>query len=218
MSTFDPELTTIQVRRAIAGDPESLSWIVRRFTPLLRAQARYRLGAELGVVCDPDDVVGDVWVRVLPRLGELTPEQRYTPALVSFLSRAILHQINNLFRKALRRRQLGGGPGGATGESLREEIATERSEVGSRLMQRERSDAVHEALERLSESDREVLVLRGIEQLPNQVAAAMIGIEPDTLATRYHRALKRLRRELPGSVFEELGADSDARASEAGSD
>jgi len=55
----------------------------------------------------------------------------------------------------------------------------------------------------------EVVVLRGIEQLPNLRVAEMLGERPTTIAMRYRRALERLRAELPGSVFTEFSGDSE---------
>lgn len=201
------DLTTLHVRQAVAGDVESLGWIVERFTPLLIAQARYRLRGDLGQLYEPDDIVHEVWLRVLPRLGELTPEQRFTPTLVSYLSRAVLHQINNVMRMMLRRRRLGGSLPGAAGDAAAEPSDV-RSGLVSGVLRNERRVAVLAAIEALSELDREVVVLRAIEQHPNPVAASMLGVEPGTLAVRYHRALKRLKEQLPDSIFDEIESDT----------
>ena len=53
--------TTRHVRAALGGDPESLAWLFRHFSPLLRAQAVYRLGEDVGRV-DPSDVVSEAWL------------------------------------------------------------------------------------------------------------------------------------------------------------
>lgn len=65
------EPTSIHVRRAHAGERESLAWLITRFSSLLRLQASYRLRGTLRRIYDPDDLVDDVWVAVLPRLGDL---------------------------------------------------------------------------------------------------------------------------------------------------
>ncbi|MCK5945432.1 MAG: sigma-70 family RNA polymerase sigma factor, partial [Planctomycetes bacterium] len=169
------------------------------------AQARYRLRGELGRLSEPADIVQDVWLRVLPRLDELTPEQRFTPVLVSYLSRAVLFQINNVMRTALRRRARGSAAAPDDGDWC--EAFDERTGVVSAAVRSERRDAVSAAIEALGEEDREVVVLRAIEQHPNQVAAGMLGVDPGTLAVRYHRALKKLRDELPDSVFAEFADD-----------
>lgn len=196
-------LTTMHVRSAVRGSAESTSWVVKRFTPLLIAQARYRIQGDLRGMCEPEDIVQDVWLRVLPRLCELTPEERFTPTLVSYLSRAILHQVNNTLRLMLRRRARGGLAAGAVDSDCLDR-PEERTAIVSNIVRNENRDAVLAAIESLPETDREVIVLRAIEQHPNPVAASILGIEPGTLAVRYHRALAKLRECLKVSVFDEL--------------
>ena len=64
-------LTSLHVRRAADGDSESLGWVVARLSPLLLAQADYRLGPVLRSLYDPEDLVNDTWIVALPRLPEL---------------------------------------------------------------------------------------------------------------------------------------------------
>jgi RNA polymerase sigma-70 factor (ECF subfamily) len=78
------------------------------------------------------------------------------------------------------------------------------SGVVTRAARAERRDLVLEALDRLEEIDREILVLRGVEQRGNAETAAMLDLAPSTAAMRYRRALERLRTELPDAVFHEL--------------
>ena len=71
-------------------------------------------------------------------------------------------------------------------------------------MRSERRDLVHDALDQLREIDREVIILRGIEQLPSRTVGTMLGLTPEAVAMRYLRALRSLQARLPGSVFDEL--------------
>ena len=57
----------------------------------------------------------------------------------------------------------------------------------------------------LSPADREVVILRGIEQGNNRDVATVLQLEPNTVAVRYRRALAKLRAELPDSIWDELG-------------
>jgi RNA polymerase sigma-70 factor (ECF subfamily) len=57
---------------------------------------------------------------------------------------------------------------------------------------------VQEALNGLSDDDREVLALRHFEQLTNAEVAEVLGIEKSTASTRYLRALKRMKDALAG--------------------
>ncbi len=60
---------------------------------------------------------------------------------------------------------------------------------------------LHDAMAALSEPDREVLVLRELEQLPGEEVAAVLGLSLEAMKSRLHRARLRLvaevRRRLP---------------------
>ena len=66
---IDGDLTTFHVRKAVGGDDDSLGWVVTRFSPVLMAQADYRLGAQLRALYDPEDLVADVWAVAIPKLA-----------------------------------------------------------------------------------------------------------------------------------------------------
>lgn len=55
---------------------------------------------------------------------------------------------------------------------------------------------VRDALPRLSETDREVLVMRHLEGLANREIAEALGLEPAAVSKRHGRALLRLRAML----------------------
>ena len=71
-------------------------------------------------------------------------------------------------------------------------------------MAEERRGLVWASLDGLSETDREILVLRGIEGRSHTFVAARVGLTPENVAIRYHRAIKRLRDALPASIFDDL--------------
>jgi RNA polymerase sigma-70 factor (ECF subfamily) len=195
-------LTTMHVRRAIDGDRTSLGWLVARLRPLLVAQARYRLGPELQALHDPDDLVHDAWLVAIPKLEELRArEGHFTPVLLRFLSTTLLYRIQNLVRQHVRRAR---ARGGAAERLPLEDVPADASGVVSRALRAERRDLVTEAIDQLPDTDRQVLVLRGVEQLSNRAAAAILGVTADAVGMRYLRALRRLRERLPDSVLDEL--------------
>jgi RNA polymerase sigma-70 factor (ECF subfamily) len=55
---------------------------------------------------------------------------------------------------------------------------------------------VHEAIGRLSETDREVLIMRMLEGLSNKDVAQQLGLQPAAVSLRLGRALIRLRKVL----------------------
>lgn len=204
------EATTIHVRRSSEGDAQSLAWLVERFTPLLLAQARYRLGRQLRGLYEPEDLVQDAWLAVLPRLADLRPRAgRLTPVLLRFLSSALLHRYGTLVQKRIagealgRAADAGSGAPGAGGDALAS-VPADRTGVVTDAIRRESRERVLAAIDELSESDREILVLRSIEQVSPRAAATLLGLSENTVSVRHHRALARLRAKLPDSVFAEL--------------
>lgn len=199
-------LTTQHVRRAIGGDRESVGWIVERLSPLLLALAGYRLTPQLRAVCDAQDLVNETWLVALPKLEQIEArEGRSTPVLLRFLTTTLLQRLANLVRKQARRAKLGGA-GAPTPRPEREldQLPIETRGVVTIAVQRELEGRVFTSIAELSPEDREVLLLRGVEQQSNQTVAVLLGIEPGAASMRYQRALDRLRKALPGSVFDEL--------------
>lgn len=207
MPQSDQEMTTIHVRRAVGGDEESLGWIVERLSPLLLSQARYRLSRHLRGLYDPEDMVQEAWMTALGKLGDLVPRKdRITPVLIKFLSQILLNQYRNLLHKHVH------------GKPLRVPITQDSSAAGleSQLMGRDQIGVVTNAIrsevgervlrsiESLGEIDKEIVILRGIEQAANHEISLIMNLEEGTVATRYHRALQKLRASMPESVFSEL--------------
>ncbi len=192
-----PELmTTHHVRRAKDGDQRSIEWLVERLSPLLTAQARYHLGDKLRRTTDPEDLVHDAWVTTLPRIFSLPDRDgRSTPVLLRFLSTTILNHTRALLRGQARQHAV---------DLDDHDVAAEQSGPVSRAIRSERRSAVLEALESLEPGEREVVILRGIEQQPARLVSVLLGISEEAVSKRYRRALRKLQGRLPGSVFDEL--------------
>ena len=62
-----------------------------------------------------------------------------------------------------------------------------------RMLRQELHARVRAALERLSDHDREILVLRHLEQLSSRESAAVLGIREDAAVQRHVRALRRFQ-------------------------
>src|SRR5262245_45645424 len=89
-------LTSQRVRNAMSGDRESLGWVVIRFTPLLKAQAAWRLGPALVRQIEVDDILAEAWLVAVRRLGDLLRDDGHlTPRLLAFLGTTILHIVNH---------------------------------------------------------------------------------------------------------------------------
>ncbi len=200
--TPPPDPTTHYVRRVIDGESDALEWVVARFTPLLRAQARYHLAGRTLPVIDADDLVQETWLRALDKLPALDATGgRYTPVLLRFLSTVLLNHLKNEMRKRARRASHD-EPGFP--DSGFDHLAADVTGVVTRVVREEQGEAVLAAIDALGEADRELVILRGIEQQSNQLVGTLVDAKPGTVAVRYHRALARLREKLPGSVFDDF--------------
>lgn len=191
----------MQIARAREGDRDSLEFVVRRLTPLLMLQARYRLKAVARRVMDPEDLVSEAWLRALPKLRALEPRDgRLTPVVMAYLSTTVRRLAKDVIQAQLRRapRVVADEP-----ESVAW-LPADTRDVVTRLVHEEASDALHQALGELSASDREIIVLRGLEQVSVRDAARLVGISEDAVKQRYHRAIQRLKDALPGSVIDDL--------------
>ncbi len=82
---------------------------------------------------------------------------------------------------------------------LAERLVTSATSPSQRLLRQETRRRVQQALADLPERDREVLVLRHLEQLSVAQTAEVLGISPGAVKTRHLRALERLRALLDAS-------------------
>jgi RNA polymerase sigma-70 factor (ECF subfamily) len=125
-----------------------------------------------------DDLVAEVFMVCWRRLDELPAEP--LPWLLGAARRVLSTQ-----RRAERRR-------GALHRRLTESGAT----VDSLNVGPGADGALRKALEQLSESDREVVLLIAWEGLTPTQVAAVLGVKAATVRVRLHRARRRLARAL----------------------
>lgn len=202
------QLTTYHVRKAKEGDGPSLEWIVNRFAPLLLANARYRLGNRLSQIYDPEDIVNDVWVVALPKLADLpSRNNRFTPVVMKYLSTTLVYRINNLVEKHIKGKPKNVGESAAAATeagSPLENLSAGAKGVFTLMMRRDARDKILSALHGLAEPDRELILLRGVEGHSYKEIAVLLGSDSKQLAVTYQRALKKLREQLPGSIFQDF--------------
>ncbi len=204
-------MTSQQVRSAIDGDLDALDQLVARLSPLLLAQARYRMGGVLRRHCDPEDIVHEAWLVALPRLASLPErEGRHTPVLLQFLSTTIINLIRNLARKHV----LGTDTGSAkdTAPDPLQQVEAVQSGIVTKAVRAEATTEMHRHLDRLSDLDQQIVILRGVEQQSNATAGLLLEMDPKAVSKRYHRALEKLRALMPKSVFDEFDPDDEPEA------
>jgi RNA polymerase sigma-70 factor (ECF subfamily) len=80
--------------------------------------------------------------------------------------------------------------------------------------QREVRRLIEEAIDRLPEEFRTVVIARAVEDMSVEETASLLGLRPETVKTRLHRARLRLREMLEarvGAAFQDVFPFEDPR-------
>jgi RNA polymerase sigma-70 factor (ECF subfamily) len=180
------------------GDSEAVQRLLARYRPDLRAFVAARLDPKVRARVDPSDVVQETQLEVVRRMHDYL-DRRPMPfhLWVRKLAYERLLNARRDHREAGRR------------SVDREVDLPEQSSLllarpllaggpsPSRLLAaRELADRIGQAVAQLAEADREILLLRHVEELSYAEVAQLLDIEPATARKRYGRALLRLRKVL----------------------
>jgi RNA polymerase sigma-70 factor, ECF subfamily len=180
------------VERLRAGDGAAFETLVRTYMPVLLRVARRMMRTEE----DARDAVQDAFVSAFRSIARFSADAR----LGTWLHRIVVNAC--LMRLRTQRRH----PEEAIEEYL-PRFATDghqvpahrgsASESAEALLERaEVRDAVRDAIDRLPDTYREVLVLRDLEELSTEEAAVALGVTPNAVKIRLHRARQALRTML----------------------
>jgi RNA polymerase sigma-70 factor (ECF subfamily) len=139
-----------------------------------------------------DDVVAEVFVVCWRRFEEVPPEP--LPWLLGVARRVLGTQRRGQRRRIALRDRLAENTAGIALDTVADSLAS-ATEIGDELA--DISDpALSGALARLSEADRELLLLIAWEGLTPAQAASVLAIKPTTARVRLLRARRRLTRAL----------------------
>jgi RNA polymerase sigma-70 factor, ECF subfamily len=183
---------------AQAGDPRAFNRLFARHRPYLRQVVALRLDARLRPRVDPSDVVQETQLEAFRRLPDYL-KRRPMPFRL-WLRKTAQERL----LMAQRRHLTAGRRSLAREVALPEEsslaLARQFADAGStpsrQLGRRELVHRVRQALAELADADREVLLMRNLEQLSNAEVAEVLQVDPAAASQRYGRALLRLRKLL----------------------
>ncbi|MFL5296972.1 MAG: RNA polymerase sigma factor [Phenylobacterium sp.] len=185
------------VARARAGDREAFRAIMQRCNQRLFRVAR----AVVRDDAEAEDVLQEAYTRAFAAIEGFRGEA----GVATWLTRIVLNEAHG----RLRRRR-------PTVDLDEVEAAQTSAEVltfpGSSPSEDPEADAargqirriVEQAVDELPEPFRLVFVLREVEELSVEETATHLGINPETVKTRLHRARKRLREALDARLGEVL--------------
>jgi RNA polymerase sigma-70 factor, ECF subfamily len=188
--------------RAAQGDRAARERLLEMHRPRLRHMVAVRLDRRLAPRVDPSDVVQEALVDAQQMLSDYL-RQRPLP-FYPWLRRLAWKRLMKLYQQHLdtkkrsAKREAYAIPllPDESAWMLGERLVDPGTSPSNRLLRQELCQRVQAALAGLSTGDREVLVLRFVEQLSTREAAAILDITETALKSRQTRALTRLCRLL----------------------
>jgi RNA polymerase sigma-70 factor, ECF subfamily len=201
--TRQPEPDTDQLlRRVQDGDDDARQALLTRHRARLRRMVAVHLDRRLAARVDPSDVVQEALADAAARLSDYA--RRRPLPFYPWLRQLAWDQLVGLHRRHVRAGKRSVAREEPDVMRLPDESAAElaarladiRSSPSGHLLREELRQRVRQALGRLAAGDREVLVLRHLEQLSTADAAAVLGIGEGAFKSRHLRALQRLRAQL----------------------
>jgi RNA polymerase sigma-70 factor (ECF subfamily) len=197
--TKKPSDTDILVERARRGDAAAAHELLVRHQDRLTRMVAVRLDRRLAARVDSADIVQDALLDAAQNLDEYLRTQPlpYYAWLRQFawqrLSKLHRHHLGTQRRNAGREQSFEWPLPDQSAALLAQRLLANNGTSPSRqAMRSELRERVQAALNRLSPRDREVLVLRHLEQMTT-AEAATLGISEAAIKKRHVRALERLR-------------------------
>ncbi len=175
------------IRRALARDGSAFRTIMQTNNRRL-----YRLAR--GIVRDDaeaEDVVQEGYVRAFTHLADF----RGGSSLSTWLSRIVINEA--LGRLRSRRSTVGRD---APAEIIRFPLAAKADDPERTMAQRQILQLVEQATDKLPEVYRVVFVTRVIEGMSVEETAAILGLRPETVKTRLHRARRLVRDQIDRQI------------------
>lgn len=190
------------LQAASGGDAAAREQLLARHRERLRRMVAVRIDTRLAARVDPSDVVQEALIEADRKLDVYMRERPVS--FYPWLRRLAWERLVKLHERhvqARKRSVLREEPGILALPEDSAVLLAHRLAVGGTspshdLVRKELQERARVALARLSVADREVLVLRYLEQLPTAEIAAVLGIGESAVKMRHRRALDRLSRLL----------------------
>jgi RNA polymerase sigma-70 factor (ECF subfamily) len=184
------------------GDQDALAELFSRHRDRLGRMVEFRLDGRLKGRVATSDVLQEAYIDALKRL----PHYQADPGMPFFLwlrwitvQRLVeVHRqhLGARIRDVGREVSIGRGEGPSASSARMIELIGDLTSPSQAAQRAEAMGQLQQALQGLDPTDREVLALRHFEELSNQEAATVLGIQPAAASKRYVRALERLKTAL----------------------
>ncbi|MER8533175.1 RNA polymerase sigma factor [Mesorhizobium sp. M1005] len=180
------------VRRALARDADALRTIIQ-----MHNQRLYRIARGLADDdSEAEDIVQEAYVNAFAHFAEFRGES----ALSTWLCRIVVNEALGRLRRSRRAAAFAKSAARANAEVIQFALDKHSGDAERTVAQRQILSLVEQATDRLPPAYRVVLIARAIEGLSNDETAELLGVRPETVRTRLHRARRLLRQELDEQI------------------
>jgi RNA polymerase sigma-70 factor (ECF subfamily) len=174
-------------RRARRHDPQALNAVVEAYAPRIFGLL-YQLTGSRDTA---EDLLQETFLRMVRKIGDYEHRGKFEAWIFRIAA--------NLARDQARRARRRGQPVTLDAATDGDEVGTaepadrRQQEPGRRLMQGEASERLDACMRRLTDAEREIVLLRHFSGLSFREIADLLGVPLGTALARAHRALARLR-------------------------
>lgn len=165
------------VERAQAGDREAFAEIYRRYQPKIYRYIAFRVSN----TAVAEDLTSEVFVRLVERIDDFTYRGR---PLLAWLYTIARNLLTDHYRSQGRGQMF----------PLDNDLVAETPDPVQRAHYALQSDQLAEALEELTEDQRQVLLLKFFEDMDNRTVAEILGKTIGAVKSLQHRGLAALSR------------------------
>jgi RNA polymerase sigma-70 factor (ECF subfamily) len=181
------------VRRALARDAGAFRAIMQKHNRRLYRIARGVLRNNT----DAEDAVQDAYVSAFTHLANYRGES----TLATWLSRIVMNEaLRQLRRKRPAVDLTAAEPMRSEAEIIQFPLSTPNDDPERTMAQRQILQLVEQATDNLPEAFRLVFVTRVIEGMSVEETSELLGIKPETVKTRLHRARQLVRNQLDKQI------------------
>jgi RNA polymerase sigma-70 factor, ECF subfamily len=173
------------VARVLSGETALFEILMRRYNQRLYRVSRVILRDD----SEAEDVMQDAYVRAYEHLNQFAGKA----AFATWLTRIAIHEALARKRRRGRQEELDALPMNGESMSIMKSPAPNPEDATATAQAR---DLLEEAIEKLPENYRTVVVLREVEEMSVADTASSLGVTEAVVKTRLHRAHAMLRKEL----------------------
>ena len=198
MSAQDSSETRGLLEQVGDGDREAFDNLFARHREDVRQVVKLRLDQDLRARFDPSDVVQETQMEAFRRLEDYL-DRRPMPFRLWLRKTAYerLIKLREQHVQAAKRSVEREVPlPDHTSVQLVRQLCAVGSTPSQKAVKRELARRVRQTLAQVSESDREILLMRYLEKLSNREIGYILDLDPATVSKRHGRALLRLEKLL----------------------